>query len=324
VTAPQLQVLFDVDTGHDDAFGFLLAARRLDVLGITTVSGNASLANTTENTLKMLEAAGLTHIPVAAGMARPLAGAPIYAPEIHGKSGLDGPVLPPPRMRPDPRHGVGFMIDTIRAHPGCWLIATGPLTNVAAALNQAPDLGQHLAGISLMGGTTEGGNVTPAAEFNIYVDPEAAAVVFESGIPIKMAGLNLTRQALVGDREVARLKAMGTHLGKIAAELLEFYNGTARRVFGRAGGFLHDPCAVACLIDSSLITFRPMHVAVELHGALTRGMTVCDFRHETGTPDQIAVQADFRRGRRPNADVGVRLDRERFLDLLFSALNQYP
>lgn len=316
-------VILDVDTGHDDAFAILLAARRLDVIGITTVSGNAPLERTTENTLKILELAGLGHIPVAAGMARPLNSSPLHGPEIHGHSGLDGPSLPPPRLRPDPRHGVRFLIDEIRAHPGCWLIPTGPLTNVAIALREAPDLQQHLAGISLMGGATDGGNATPAAEFNIYVDPEAADIVFESGIPIWMAGLNLTRQALTTDEEVRRFREMGTSLGDVAADLLEFYNGTARSVFGRPGGYMHDPCAVAWLIDPSTVTFRPMHVAVEVHGVLTRGMTVCDARHVTGTPDRIQGLEGVRRGKPPNAQVGVQLDRPRFIELLVSALAEY-
>jgi inosine-uridine nucleoside N-ribohydrolase len=322
--APRPAVFLDVDTGHDDAFAILLAARRLRVVGITTVCGNAPLERTTENTLKILEAAGLTDIPVAAGMARPLLNPPLHGPEIHGPSGLDGHDFPPPRLRPDPRHGVTFLIEEIRRHPGCWLVPTGPLTNVAVALREAPDLKDCLAGISLMGGSTEGGNVTPAAEYNIYADPEAAAVVFESGIPLWMAGLNLTRQALMTDDEVRRLRALGTHLGRVAADLLEFYVGTARRVFGRPGGYMHDPCAVAWLVDPAVVTFRPAHVAVELHGALTRGMTVCDLRHVAGTPDQIQAQEGVRRGKPPNAQVGIRLERERFLSLLLDALSEYP
>ncbi|MDR7482427.1 MAG: nucleoside hydrolase [Armatimonadota bacterium] len=317
-------VLLDVDTGHDDAFAILLAARRLRVIGITTVCGNAPLERTTENTLKILEAAGLTDIPVAAGMARPLLSPPLHGPEIHGPSGLDGYDFPPPRLRPDRRHAVPFLIEEIRRHPGCWLIPTGPLTNIAVALREAPDLKDVLAGISLMGGSTEGGNVTPAAEYNIYADPEAAAVVFESGIPLWMAGLNLTRQALTTDDEVRRLRALGTLLGRVAADLLDFYNGTARRVFGRPGGYLHDPCAVAWLIDPAVVVFRPAHVAVELHGTLTRGATVCDLRHVTGTPDQIQALEGVRRGRPPNAQVGMHLDRARFLDLLLGALGEYP
>lgn len=317
-------VLLDVDTGHDDAFAILLAARRLRVVGITTVCGNAPLERTTENTLKVLEAAGLTDIPVAAGMARPLVNAPLHGPEIHGPSGLDGYDFPPPRLRPDRRHAVTFLIEEIRRHPGCWLIPTGPLTNVAVALREAPDLKHVLAGISLMGGSTAGGNVTPAAEYNIYADPEAAAVVFESGVPLWMAGLNLTRQALTTDEEVRRLRALGTHLGRVAADLLEFYNGTARRVFGRPGGYMHDPCAVAWLIDPAVVTFHPAHVAVELHGTLTRGMTVCDLRHHGGTPDRIQAQEGVRAGQPPNAQVGMHLDRPRFLALLLGALAEYP
>lgn len=316
-------VLMDVDTGHDDAFAVLLAARHVDLLGITTVSGNAPLPDTTANTLKVLELAGLSHVPVAAGMDRPLVAPPRHAPAIHGRSGLDGPDLPAPRAAPDPRHGVLFMIETVRAHPGCWIVATGPLTNVAVALRQAPDLKTRLAGISLMGGSTAGGNSTAAAEFNIYFDPEAAAVVFESGVPIRMVGLNLTRQALVLDPEVARIRAVGSRLCTVAAELLDFYNRTAREVFGRPGGLLHDPCAVAWMIDPTLIEFQPMHVAVELTGAHTRGMTVCDYRFERGAPDRLKGYAGIEAGEAPNAEVGMRLDRDRFFDLLIATLASY-
>jgi inosine-uridine nucleoside N-ribohydrolase len=317
------RIIHDVDTGHDDALAILLAAPHLEILGVTTVSGNAPLAKTTANTLKILELAGLTAIPVAAGMDRAMLAQPLHGAAIHGESGLDGPTLPSPTMPLDPRHGVQFLIETVRQHPGCWLVPTGPLTNVAMALRQAPDLAGHLAGISLMGGTTFGGNVTPAAEFNIYVDPEAAAVVFESGIPIRMFGLNVTRQALVLDDEVRRIRAIGTRLAEVVAQLLEFYNGTARRVFGRAGGWLHDPCAVAWMIDPSLFEFQPMHVAVELSGVRTRGMTVCDFRYEGGTADHIPVEGGMRRGQRPNVEVATRLDRERFFELLVAALATY-
>ncbi len=317
------RIIHDVDTGHDDALAILLAAPHLEILGITTVSGNAPLSKTTVNTLKILELARLTTIPVAAGMDRAMLAERLHGAAIHGESGMDGPVLPAPTTPLDPRHGVQFLIETVRQNPGCWLVPTGPLTNVAMALRQAPDLASRLAGISLMGGTTLGGNVTPAAEFNIYVDPEAAAVVFESGAPIKMFGLNVTRQALVLDDEVRRIRAIGTHFAEIVAQLLEFYNGTARRVFGRKGGWLHDPCAVAWMIDPSLFEFQPMHVAVELCGTRTRGMTVCDFRYEGGTADHIPIEGGMRRGQPPNADVAIRLDRARFFDLLISTLATY-
>jgi inosine-uridine nucleoside N-ribohydrolase len=323
MTPGAYRIIHDVDTGHDDALAILLAAPHLEILGITTVSGNAPLSKTTVNTLKILELAGLTAVPVAAGMDRALLAEQLHGAAIHGESGMDGPVLPTPTTPMDPRHGVTFLIDTIRQHPGCWLVPTGPLTNVAMALRQAPDLANHLAGISLMGGTTLGGNVTPAAEFNIYVDPEAAAVVFGSGIPIKMFGLNVTRQALVLDDEVRRIRGIGTHVAEIVAQLLEFYNGSARRVFGRTGGWLHDPCAVAWMIDPSLFEFRPMHVGVELNGTRTRGMTVCDFRYEGGTADHIPIEGGMRRGQAPNVDVAMRLDRGRFFDLLVSTLATY-
>lgn len=316
-------VLLDVDTGHDDAVAILLAARHLRVLCITTVSGNAPLQNTTLNTLKILEVARRADIPVAAGMDRPLVAPPLHGVAIHGASGLDGAELPDPSRGPVPQHGVQFMVERLRENPGCWVVATGPLTNVAMALRQAPDLSSHVAGISLMGGSTAGGNVTAAAEFNIFADPEAAAIVFECGIPIRMVGLNLTRQAVVLDEDVKRIRRIGTRLARTLADLLDFYNRTAMNVFGRPGGLMHDPCAVAWMIDPGLIEFRSMHVAVELAGTFTRGMTVCDFRHEHRTPDEIPEGGGVSRGRRPNVDVGVRLDRERFLELLVSTIRDY-
>jgi pyrimidine-specific ribonucleoside hydrolase len=317
VNTPPYSVVLDVDTGIDDAFAVWLALRHLKVLGITTVAGNAPLSRTTENTLKILELAGRAGTPVAAGADRPLAGPPLYGASVHGDDGLADLGLPAPRTKPDRRHAVQFLADTVRANPGCWLIPTAPLTNIALALRDAPDLAKHLGGVSLMGGSTSGGNVTPAAEYNIYADPEAAAIVFASGVPIKMAGLNLTRQADIQDDEVARVRALGTPLGAIAARMLEFYNTRLRALSGRPG-VMHDPCAVAWMIDPSLVEFRPMHVAVELLGSLTRGMTVCDMRREA-RPGHAASD-DTLPGHPPNAEVGIRLVRDRFFALLWSSL----
>ncbi|MCB9149944.1 MAG: nucleoside hydrolase [Caldilineaceae bacterium] len=317
------KVIIDCDPGHDDALAILLAAKHLDVLGITTVAGNQHIDKVTANALKIVEFAELTHIPVAKGCGLPLVKPPMFAPEIHGETGMDGPELPTPTTPLDPRHSVDFLIDTVMAHDEVTLIPTGPLTNVASALRREPRIAERIPLISLMGGGLTSGNSTATAEFNIYVDPEAAHVVFSSGIPIKMCGLNLTRQANATEVEIARCRALGNRTGQIVADLLVFFAGTVKEVFGVSGGSLHDPCAVAALIDPTLIEFEPMHVAVELKGEHTYGMTVCDHRHLRGIGDEIK-SIGKRKGEAPNAEVGLRIDAERFFDLLIGTIGMYP
>ncbi|MGQ0572358.1 MAG: nucleoside hydrolase [Armatimonadota bacterium] len=318
------RMILDCDPGHDDAFAILLAARHLHVLGITTVSGNQSLDKVTANALKVVEFAALTRIPVARGSDRPLISQPQHAPEIHGETGLDGPQLPAPTTPLHPKHAVDFIIDTVMSTDGVTLVPTGPLTNVATALRREPRLASRLVEISLMGGSLTFGNTTPAAEFNIWCDPEAAHIVFTSGVPIKMCGLNLTRQAEAGEAETERIRRLGNRTGRIVAELLDFFRGTLRRMFGLSGGSLHDPCAVAWLIDPSLIQSRPMHVAIELNGQLTRGMTVCDYRHLRGAVSEEMPGQSVHRGAPPNAEVGLHIDKQRFFDLLTDTLATYP
>ncbi len=318
------KIILDCDPGHDDALAILLAAKHFDIVGITTVHGNQSLDKVTRNALKVLEFAGLTHIPVIPGCDRPLVQPPRHAPEVHGETGLDGPDLPEPTTPVHPGHAVDFIVETIMAQEEVTLIATGPLTNVGTALRREPRLAERLRQISLMGGSLTFGNSTPAAEFNIWCDPEAAHIVFTSGVPIKMVGLNLTRQAEAGPKEIARFRALGNRTGRIVAELLDFFSGRLRELFGLEGGSLHDPCAVAWLIDPSLIEGRMLHVAVELRGEHTRGMTVCDYRHLRGTGAEIHGEEAVRQGEPPNAEVGLRLDVPRFFDLLTETLAEYP
>jgi len=316
------KIIFDCDPGHDDALAILLAARHLQILGITTVQGNQSLDKVTANALKVLEFSDLTSIPVRKGCDRPLAQPTRHAPEIHGESGLDGPSLPQPRTGPQPEHAVDWIIETVMATDDVTLVPTGPLTNIGLALRREPRLEGRLRQICLMGGSLTFGNATAAAEFNIWCDPEAAHIVFTSGIPIKMAGLNLTLQAEAHEEEIGRIRRLGTRTGRIVAELLEFFGRQIRDLFGAGGGHLHDPCAVAWLIDPTLIEARALHVSVELRGEHTRGMTVCDYRHLRG--GDIPECEGLRRGLPPNAEVGVRLDAPRFFDLLISSLGQYP
>lgn len=320
-----LAAIIDCDPGHDDAMAILLGARTLDLKGITTVHGNVSLEQTTRNARQLVELADLTEIPIAAGMANPLVREAIHAPEVHGETGLDGPELPPPSVPLADEHAVDFIIRTSKETESLYLIPMGPLTNVAVALRRDPGLADRIAGISLMGGSLTFGNSTPAAEFNIWCDPEAAHVVFTSGVPIKMVGLNITRQVGATPERRAQIREMGTRTAIAVADMLDFYSERLQTLFGLSGGSMHDPLAVAALVDPDMITFEAMHVAVELHGEHTYGMTVCDYRHlgadklgDDGTNTAI------RRGEAPNAEVGVAVDVDRFWEVFLEHLATYP
>ncbi len=313
-------VILDCDPGHDDAMAILLAAKTLEVLGITTVAGNQSIDKVTTNALKVVELAGLTRIPVAQGAAYPLVRPPRHAPEIHGQTGLDGPVLPVPTTKTVNVHAVDFIIETVMRTDGITLVPTGPLTNIALALRKEPRITGRVPEICLMGGSLTHGNVTAAAEFNIYFDPEAAHAVFTSGIPIKMVGLNVTEQVIATPPRRQQLRALGTRVARAAAEMLDFYSGALERAYGLQGGAMHDPLAVAALIDPAILQFERMHVAVELAGQYTLGQTLCDSRFlRAGARRDAAV----RPGAPPNADVAVAVDAERFFSLFFSVLKEY-
>jgi inosine-uridine nucleoside N-ribohydrolase len=313
--------IIDCDPGHDDVMAILLGARTLDLRGITTVHGNASQEQTTRNARQTVEFAALTHIPIAAGMARPLVRQPHYAPEVHGKSGLDGPTLAQPTVPLHPQHAVDFIIEQSHANAGMYLVPVGPLTNIAAALIRDPKLPAQIKQISLMGGSLTFGNVTPAAEFNIWCDPEAAHVVFTSGIPIKMIGLNVTHQVLATPEYRARIRKIGRQTTTHVADMLDFYSGGETARTGLSGGSMHDPLAVAALIDPDILAFETMHVAIELRGERTYGMTLCDARH---------LSVDYRRrgasprGEPPNAEVAVAVNADRFWELFLDVLATYP
>ena len=303
-------VILDVDPGHDDAVAIMLAccAPELDLRAVTTVAGNVSLEKTTRNALRILSLIGRTAVPVAAGAASPLHRPLHTAEDIHGESGLEGSEIPEPSFVPDERGATELIADTVRGAPEpVTLIPTGPLTNVATFLREHSELKERIARISLMGGSIGLGNTTPAAEFNVYVDPEAAREVFESGLPITMSGLDVTHQASAGFAERESLRSLGQS-GAVVAELLEYFAGTYERVFGFDAPPLHDPVAVAAVLEPGLLKALPMRVDVECEGELTRGETVCDFYGVTGKP--------------PNAEVGVELDREGFFDLLYRVLGR--
>ncbi len=303
-------VIMDVDPGHDDAVALMLAcgSPKLDLLAVTTVAGNVTLDKTTRNALRILSLIGRTDVPVAAGASSPLERSLVTAEDIHGESGLDGPEIPEATFEPDERGAVQLMADTLGSAPEpVTLVPTGPLTNVALLLREHPDLKDNITHVSLMGGSIGLGNTTPAAEFNIYVDPEAAREVFESGLRITMSGLDVTHQAGAGPEERERLRASG-RLGEVVAGFLEFFAATYEDTFGFDAPPLHDPVAVAAVLRSTLLKTRPMRVDIECEGTLTRGETVCDFHGITGKP--------------PNAEVGVELDREGFFGLLCEALGR--
>ena len=304
-------IVLDCDPGHDDALAILLAAAdpSLELVAITTVAGNQSLDKTTLNARRVCSVAGIRDVPIAAGCDRPLVRSRIAAPEIHGESGIDGPAFGSPTVALDPRHAVDVILEASRDHVGLILVPTGPLTNVATALARDPGLGERLQRIVLMGGAIGLGNVTPAAEFNIAADPEAARAVFESGVPITMVPLETTHQALATPDVIARIAALDFPLATICVELLGFFAETYLRVFGFDAPAVHDPCAVAWVIDSTIVPTRAMRVEVETQAEFSYGRTVCDWYGITGHA--------------ANADVGSGLQVERFWELLIGAIASY-
>ncbi len=272
-----IPVLLDCDPGHDDAMAILVAARHTRLLGITTVAGNAPLAQTTRNALVMRHLLGID-VAVHAGADRPLVAEAQHAEQVHGASGLDGAALPEPERPLDSTDAIGFIIETCRAHEGVWLVPVGPLTNIALALRAAPDIARRIGGISLMGGGTFG-NWTPMAEFNILFDPEAAAAVFGYGGPLILSTLDLTHQFQATPERIAALRDVGGTLATLLADLLVFFSGTyMSRHDDLRGAPVHDPCAVMALTHPHLFQRREVWAAVETAGHLTRGMTVIDRR----------------------------------------------
>jgi inosine-uridine nucleoside N-ribohydrolase len=275
-TAP-LPIIVDCDPGHDDAIALVMAARHTNLLGITTVAGNAPLSATTRNALIVRELLGVD-VPVHTGAERPLVAEPVHADYVHGESGMDGADLPEPSRPADSADAVGFIIETCRATEGVWLVPTGPLTNIALALRAAPDLARRIAGISLMGGGSFG-NRTAAAEFNIWCDPDAAAAVFGYGGRLIMAGLDVTHQFQATPERIDAVRCLGGRFATVLADLLVFFSHTyTTRHDNMQGAAVHDPLAVMCLTHPELFGWRDAHVMVETHGELTRGMTVIDNR----------------------------------------------
>ena len=304
--AGPVAVVVDCDPGHDDAVALVLADVHADLVGVTTVGGNAPLDAVTANALVTAELFDIA-APVHAGAARPLVAPARHAPEVHGEAGFAGPQVPPPSRPVASNDAVSFLVESARCRPGLWVIATGPLTNVALALRSAPDLVHRLGGISFMGGTATVGNSTPVAEFNALADPEALHVVLTSGVLLRMAGLDLTTQLVVDDAFEADVRAVQNRGSTVLADLLAAYLDALEARDGRRRGGLHDPCALLAVTHPQLFDHVDRHVAVELRGELTRGMTVVDSRGP-GV------------GERPNVAHGVTLDAPAARQLVLDAL----
>jgi inosine-uridine nucleoside N-ribohydrolase len=310
------KLLIDCDPGQDDAIAILYAARHCDLLGITTCHGNNTIENVTRNALSVL-ALGEIDVPVARGCAGPLLGARAHGGEMHGPSGLDGAELPPPTCKPVPEHAVDFIIDHASTHRGELVLAViGPATNVALAIRREPRLPSWLREITVMGGSAGIGNMRPTVEFNVWSDPEAAAILFACGAPIRMVGYDVTSRTGMDAAALARLAA-GGRVAQVAASLLGFYRERNQAWFGREIAPLHDVCAIVPYVDDSLIRYRHCHVAVELTGTLTRGMTVCDLRSLTAEGRERRVAGV------PNAQVAVAADTVRLIDGVIETLLAY-
>ncbi|MEI4473984.1 nucleoside hydrolase [Frigidibacter sp. MR17.24] len=276
------KIIIDTDPGQDDAFAILLAlaSPEIELLGITTVAGNVPLSRTTENARKICELAGRTDVAIHPGCDRPMRGALVTAEHVHGKTGLDGYDLPDPAMPVSDLHGVDFLIETLRREPAgtVTLCPLGPLTNIGTALSRAPDIAGRIRRIVLMGGGFfEGGNITPAAEFNIFVDPDAATLVLGAGIEVTILPLDVTHKVLTSPERIAAIRGIGTRLGQAAAGWLEFFERFDVEKYGSQGGPLHDPNVIAWLLKPNLYDGRLCNVEIEADSELTRGMTVVDW-----------------------------------------------
>ncbi|MDW3222138.1 MAG: nucleoside hydrolase [Paracoccaceae bacterium] len=293
------KIIIDTDPGQDDAVAILLALASpedIDVLGITCVAGNVPLSLTSKNARIICELAGHTDVPVFAGYAQPMGRKLVTAEHVHGATGLNGPVLPDPEMPLQEGHAVDFIIDTLRQanSQSVTLCALGPLTNVAHALQKAPDIAERVQEIVLMGGAYfEVGNITPTAEFNIYVDPQAAEIVFNSKIPLVVMPLDVTHKALVTKPRNEAFRKLRTPVGTAVAEMTDFFERFDKAKYGSEGAPLHDPCVMAYLIDSDLFSGRQVNVEIETTSELTMGMTVADWWGVTDRPKNALFIGDI-------------------------------
>jgi pyrimidine-specific ribonucleoside hydrolase len=306
----KIPIIIDCDPGHDDAIMLMLAfgCGLFDVKAVTVSAGNQTQDKTLANVLKVLTLIG-HQTRVFRGAEKPMRNELLIAGDIHGKTGLDGPDLPVPELGPDNKTAVEGLAEILQASPEkIIVVVTGPETNIAQFIQTYPNLKGRVEKIVLMGGGFGRGNITPRAEFNIYVDPEAASIVFNAGIPIVMCGLDVTHKALVFEDDIRHFRSIGNRTGKVVAELLDFFSQYYRKNRPELNGgvALHDPCTIAWMIDPSIFQSKPCHVAIELKGEFTRGETVVDFYDALKLP--------------PNAEVLYDIDRKAFIQLISNAI----
>lgn len=304
-------VLLDCDPGHDDAVAILLAlgSPGVRLLGITTCFGNCAVEDATRNAQRVLALAGREDVPVARGAAGPMRGELALGNYVHGVSGLDGPELPEPAVAPVDETAVAFLARVLTTWPEpVTVVVTGPMTNLGQLLTEQPELVGRIRELVFMGGSTERGNHTPTAEFNTFADPEALDVVLRSGVRLRMVGLNLTHQALATPEVVARMSAMAHDVGRTCAAWMGFFGSSYKRIWEFAAPPVHDPCTIATLLDPEVVDWRTCFVAVELDGTWTRGTTVVDLFD--------------RLGQEPNTEVALRLDADRYWELVLAALDR--
>ena len=307
----KIPVIMDCDPGHDDAIAMILACAsdKLDVRAITTVGGNQTVAKTTNNALRMLTFMN-KQIPVAKGADRPMRRELEIAPEVHGDTGLDGPVIPESTQKALDINAYELMAKVVEeSEDKVTLVPTGPLTNIAIFLSAYPHLKSKIERISLMGGSAIGGNWTAAAEFNILVDPEAADIVFRSGIPITMSGLDVTHKAQVYPEDIEKIRSQGGKVAILVAELLEYFIKFHKEICGWDFAPLHDPCAIAWLINPDMFKSKKLNVQIDIDGEHTTGCTVTDFLN------RFELE--------PNTDVLLDVDRHQFIDMIIDAVNKY-
>lgn len=306
------KIILDCDPGHDDAIAIMLAGKseKIDLLGIVTVAGNQTQEKTVRNALNVCQFLNLD-VPVYAGSPRPIVREkPVIADDIHGESGLEGPVFDELTRKPEDKRGVLYIVDTLMESDGdITVVTTGPMTDLAMAMRIEPQIIPKIREIVLMGGSYQNGNVTPAAEFNIMADGDAAHIVFTCGRPITMVGLDVTRKALCYPSIVERMRANKNPAGALFADLMEFFNKTQKEVFGWDGGPLHDPITIAYLIDPSVITLKPMFSQIDIRSEQSYGRTNCDYFGYLG--------------KEPNADVAIDIDVEKYWDIIEDTIKLY-
>ena len=305
------KIILDCDPGHDDAVAIMLAAinPKIELLGITVVAGNQKLEKTVNNALKVCNHLNLD-VPVFSGMSRPMIREQLIADDIHGETGLDGPKFEELKIKAEDKHAVNFIIDTLmNSDEKITLVPTGPLTNIGMAIRFEPRIIEKINRIVLMGGSYQLGNMTPAAEFNILADPDAAHIVFSSGVKVVMMGLDLTRQASATKEVVEKIKSLNNKASKLFVDLMEFFAASQKNVYGWSAPPVHDPTTIAYIIDPECIEVKPMFCEIELWSERSYGRTLCDY---------FGILK-----KEPNVDVAVKLDFDRFWNLIYENLKLY-